>query len=132
MPLGACATRKECLLARAYRDGPIGALIDEYERAAGELLSIVEDISDEAYELVRATETPDDDCRSIQSIMAHVCCRRRESAGIWRLESAGLWRPASALTPRNDVRGFVVDWPLVGATPGFAVSWCRAGERASG
>jgi uncharacterized damage-inducible protein DinB len=46
--------------------------MDEYERAAAELLRVVEGTSDEDYELLRDTRTQDDDCRSIQTIMSHV------------------------------------------------------------
>jgi uncharacterized damage-inducible protein DinB len=73
-------------LARTYRDGAIGALIDEYERAVGELLTVVEDISDDAYEVVRDTETPDDDCRSIQTIVTHVVRAGYGYAGMLRRE----------------------------------------------
>jgi hypothetical protein len=57
---------------KTYRKGAVGAMMDEYERAAGELSRILEGLSDEAYELVRDTETKDDDCRSIQTIASHV------------------------------------------------------------
>jgi uncharacterized damage-inducible protein DinB len=55
-----------------YRQGPVGALIDEYERAVGELALILEGISDEDYTLIRDTETIDDACRSIQTVVTHV------------------------------------------------------------
>jgi hypothetical protein len=45
-----------------YRQGPVGALIDEYERAVGELALILEGISDEDYTLIRDTETINDAC----------------------------------------------------------------------
>jgi uncharacterized damage-inducible protein DinB len=73
-------------LARTYRGGPVGALIDEYERAVGELVSMVEDISDDEYELVRDTETADDDCRSIQTIVTHVVRAGYGYAGMLRRE----------------------------------------------
>lgn len=57
---------------KTYRQGPVGALMDEYERAASELLAILNGITDEEYERVRDTKTQDDDCRSIQTIMRHV------------------------------------------------------------
>lgn len=55
-----------------YRKGAIGALMDEYERAAHELKSVVENIGEANYEKILDTETTDDDCRSIQTIMNHV------------------------------------------------------------
>jgi uncharacterized damage-inducible protein DinB len=55
-----------------YRRGAIGALMDEYERAALELKSIVEKVSDEDYRRIADAETTDEDCRSIETIMNHV------------------------------------------------------------
>lgn len=59
-------------ITKTYRKGPVGALMDEYERAAMELVTILEGITDEEYERIRDTQTQDDDCRSIQTIMTHV------------------------------------------------------------
>ena len=59
-------------MTKTYRKGPVGALMDEYERAAAELVTILETITDEEFEQVRDTETQDEDCRSIQTIMTHV------------------------------------------------------------
>lgn len=59
-------------MGRTYRKGAVGALMDEYERAAGELERVLEGLSDEEYERVRDTATTDEDCRSIQTIMTHV------------------------------------------------------------
>lgn len=55
-----------------YRDGAIGALMDEYERAAEELARLVERIPDDEFERVVDTQTEDEDCRSVQTIMSHV------------------------------------------------------------
>jgi uncharacterized damage-inducible protein DinB len=59
-------------VAKTYRKGPVGAMMDEYERASGELIQILEGISDEEFDRVRDTQTQDEDCRSIQTIMRHV------------------------------------------------------------
>jgi uncharacterized damage-inducible protein DinB len=59
-------------VAKTYRKGPVGAMMDEYERASGELIRILEGISDEEFDRVRDTQTQDEDCRSIQTIMQHV------------------------------------------------------------
>ena len=59
-------------MAKTYRKGPVGAMMDEYERASGELIQILEGISDEEFDRVRDTQTQDEDCRSIQTIMRHV------------------------------------------------------------
>ncbi|CAN5307782.1 hypothetical protein BH20ACI1_BH20ACI1_27970 [soil metagenome] len=55
-----------------YRKGAVGALMDEYERAALELKSIVENVSEEDYERIADAETKDADCHSIQTMMNHV------------------------------------------------------------
>ena len=59
-------------MQKTFRKGAVGAMMDEYERAALELKSIVEKIGEEDYERIADTETKDDDCRSIQTIMNHV------------------------------------------------------------
>ena len=55
-----------------YRKGAIGALMDEYERAAIELKNLVETVNEEDYTRIADAETNDADCRSIQTIMNHV------------------------------------------------------------
>lgn len=47
-------------------------MMDEYERAALELKTIVENISEADYERIADAETNNEDCRSIQTIMNHV------------------------------------------------------------
>ena len=59
-------------MKKTYRAGAVGALMDEYERATAELTRILESISDEEYARIRDTQTKDEDCRSIQTIMTHV------------------------------------------------------------
>jgi uncharacterized damage-inducible protein DinB len=46
--------------------------MDEYERAARELVRVVERVSEEDFETIRDPHTADESCRSIQTIMAHV------------------------------------------------------------
>ena len=55
-----------------YRKGGIGALMDEYERAAIELKMLVENVGEEDYTRIADAETKDADCRSIQTMMNHV------------------------------------------------------------
>ncbi len=59
-------------MGRTFRKGAVGALMDEYERAAGEIERVLDGLSDEEYERIRDTATTDEDCRSIQTIMTHV------------------------------------------------------------
>lgn len=59
-------------MKKIYRNGAIGALMDEYERAAAELRRLIEQISDDDFVRVVDAKTKDDDCRSVQTIMSHV------------------------------------------------------------
>lgn len=55
-----------------YRKGGIGALMDEYERAAFELKSLLENVSEDDYVKIVDAETEDSDCHSMQAIVNHV------------------------------------------------------------
>ena len=46
--------------------------MDEYERAASELTRLVEQIPDDDFVRVVDSQTQDEDCRSVQTIMSHV------------------------------------------------------------
>jgi uncharacterized damage-inducible protein DinB len=59
-------------MKEAYRSGAIGALMDEYERAASELGRLIERIPEDDFVRVVDSETSSDDCRSVQTIMSHV------------------------------------------------------------
>ena len=59
-------------MRKTYRSGAIGALMDEYERAASELERLVEQIPEDDFVRVVDSQTKDDDCRSVQTIMSHV------------------------------------------------------------
>jgi hypothetical protein len=47
-------------------------MMDEYERAASELRSLVEQIPEDEFVRIVDPQTSDENCRSIQTIMAHV------------------------------------------------------------
>ena len=55
-----------------YRKGGIGALMDEYDRAASELKKVISRISEEDFSKIVDNETKDEDCRSVQTIVSHV------------------------------------------------------------
>lgn len=55
-----------------YRPGPVGAMMDEYERAAGDLRAWIERIPAEEYQKIADPDTNDEDCRSLQTIVSHV------------------------------------------------------------
>lgn len=59
-------------MRESYRKGAVGALMDEYERAAWELGRLVERIPEEDVVRVADAETEDEACRSVQTIMSHV------------------------------------------------------------
>lgn len=56
-----------------YRtNGAIGALLDEYEKSIKELKIVIAGISDNNLAKIVDSKTKDEDCRSIQTILAHV------------------------------------------------------------
>ncbi len=58
---------------RQYRDkGAVGALMDEYERAAEELKAVLKTVSPSDYPKIIDPDTDDPDCRSMETIMNHV------------------------------------------------------------
>lgn len=59
-------------MAKNYRKGAVGALMDEYEKASAELKTILNKISDEDFVKIVDPDTKDEDCRSVQTIMTHV------------------------------------------------------------
>ena len=59
-------------MAKTYRTGPIGALLDEYERAAAELKGILNAIPQEGFVKIADPHTANPDCRSIQTVINHV------------------------------------------------------------
>jgi len=59
-------------MSKIYREGAIGALMDEYERASIELTLIIERLSQSEYEQILDMQTEDEDCRSAQTIITHV------------------------------------------------------------
>jgi hypothetical protein len=91
-------------VTKTYRKGAVGAMMDEYERAIGELVPIIESISNEEYERIRDTETKDESCRSIQTIMTHVIGAGYGYAGMyrdtWGMERIPRW---SERVTRTDV-----------------------------
>lgn len=59
-------------MGKSYRKGPIGALMDEYERAASGLRHLVGQIPEDDFVRIVDAQTQDESCRSVQSIMSHV------------------------------------------------------------
>jgi hypothetical protein len=59
-------------MKKKYRKGGIGAVMDEYERAATDLKNLIGNISETDFVKIVDPETKDDDCRSVQTIVSHV------------------------------------------------------------
>ena len=59
-------------MGRTFRKGAVGALMDEYERAAGDLKSVLNSINQMDFAAIIDPETKDPDCRSVRTIANHV------------------------------------------------------------
>ncbi len=59
-------------MTKKYREGPLGALMDEYERATDQLKNVVKAVSQRDFINIVDPDTKDPDCRSIQTILNHV------------------------------------------------------------
>lgn len=57
---------------KIYRPGAIGALLDEYERAAADLKTLLLTFDQAGYAAIVDTQTTDPNCVSVQAIMNHV------------------------------------------------------------
>ncbi|MCI0613754.1 hypothetical protein L0244_12280 [bacterium] len=90
-------------LGKSYRKGPIGALMDEYERAALELKMLVKEIPPAQFVRIIDNQTSDEDCRSVQTIMSHVVRAGYGYADYIRyLFSISSTRPAIELLNQNE------------------------------
>lgn len=54
------------------RQGAIGALLDEYERAITDLKTVIGTIPDHALTIIVDPHTNDESCRSVQTVLSHV------------------------------------------------------------
>ena len=59
-------------MRKIYRQGALGALLDEYERACADLKNTIINIKPGEFTTIADEETEDPDCVSIQSVMCHV------------------------------------------------------------
>ncbi len=59
-------------MSKTFRQGAIGALLDEYERAISELKKVIETIPDNALTIITDPQTTDENCRSVQTILSRV------------------------------------------------------------
>jgi uncharacterized damage-inducible protein DinB len=90
-------------MGKSHRKGAIGALMDEYERAALELKTLVKEIPTDKFVRIVDAQTSDEDCRSVQTIMSHVIRAGYGYADYIRhLFSISSARPATQLLNQND------------------------------
>jgi uncharacterized damage-inducible protein DinB len=90
-------------MGKSHRKGAIGALMDEYERAALELKTLVKEIPADKFVRIVDPQTSDEDCRSVQTIMSHVIRAGYGYADYIRhLFSISSARPATQLLNQND------------------------------
>jgi uncharacterized damage-inducible protein DinB len=59
-------------MTKNFRTGAVGALMDEYERAALEFQALIREIGEDEFTQIADAETLDEDCRSIQTVSRHV------------------------------------------------------------
>ena len=77
--------------------------MDEYERAASELCRLIERIPEDDFVRVVDSQTKDDDCRSVQTIMSHVVRAGYGYADYIREQfSIASTRPQSRLLSRQE------------------------------
>ncbi|MHA2100358.1 MAG: hypothetical protein ACW99A_16905 [Candidatus Kariarchaeaceae archaeon] len=57
---------------KSFREGPVGALMDEHERALNELIELSSNFTQEQFVRIVDFETEDENCRSIQTVLNHV------------------------------------------------------------
>lgn len=90
------------------RKGAIGALLDEYERALADLKKVIAPIDSHTLTFIIDPYTDDEDCRSIQSILAHVVCSGYGYAiNIHNLKGNAVEKPVRI--PRNSTQEYVAD-----------------------
>src|SRR6185295_18782861 len=59
-------------MTKFYRQGAVGALLDEYERAIADLQQTIADISDEELITIADSKTSNPKCKSVQTVLSHV------------------------------------------------------------
>lgn len=61
-------------MTKIFRHGAAGALLDVYEGAIRDIQQTISDISDAELITIVDSQTTDDGCKSIQTILSHVVC----------------------------------------------------------
>ena len=86
-------------MPKTFREGPIGALLDEYERAALELKQVISDIDPQFFMAIIDHKTKDPDCVSIERIMNHVVVAGYRYAELIRKKFGGVAAEKTAADP---------------------------------
>ncbi|HRH57549.1 MAG TPA: DinB family protein [Chitinophagales bacterium] len=86
---------------KKYREGAIGALMDEYERAVRELQALLQTIDTKTYVKIIDSKTKDPDCRSVQTIMNHVVRAGFGYASLIRQQFKEIYRARQLHYPVN-------------------------------
>ncbi|HEY9257936.1 DinB family protein [Chitinophaga sp.] len=95
-------------MEKIYRQGASGALLDEYEKAVRELVTLISDIPDRALATIADPLTLNPDCTSIQTVLAHVANAMYSYAGyIHRFKGHAYTKPEKSF--HTAVSGFVAD-----------------------
>jgi uncharacterized damage-inducible protein DinB len=99
-------------MKKNYRQGAIGALLDEYERVIDDLKTVIAPIDNEALTAIIDPDTADENCRSVQTILSHVVHSGYGYAtSIHNLKGHHLTRPAK--TFHSTVSEYLVDLTAV-------------------
>ncbi len=91
------------------RTGAKGALLDEYERAILDLKEAIYDITPGELEYVTDSDTADPNCKSVQSILAHVISSGYSYANYIR-GLKGVSVTERGKNPRNNIEAYNKDF----------------------
>jgi len=81
-------------MSKTLRQGAVGSLLDEYERAISDLKKVIAAIPDSSLDITIDLQTTDDNCKSIQTILSHVVSSGYGYAtSIHNLKGYGMVRP---------------------------------------
>lgn len=95
-------------MIKTYRKGAVGALLDIYQHAIADLQDLIKDIKDDQLSLIIDSQTTDENCRSVQTILSHVVHSGFGYAtGIHNLKGHNISRPAKIFY--NTVKAYVQD-----------------------
>lgn len=93
---------------KTIRTGATGAILDEYERAISDLKAIIRMLPDVHLTLITDPKTPDENCRSVQTILSHVVHSGYGYAtSIYNLKGHNHTRPEKAY--HNTIQDYIND-----------------------